>query len=190
MTASRLCVVKLGGSHALQPHLRSWLAALADCGGKVVVVPGGGLFADAVRKAQPVMGFDDRAAHHMALLAMEQFGVAIAALNETLVCASALADIRAGAAAGRVPVWMPTRMVLADADLPRTWDLTSDSLAAWLAARLRSPRLVLVKHDAGSDKADRVDRLFRSYIASSRAECTYLGPLEAERLAQVISGRR
>ena len=42
-------VVKLGGSHAFATHLRAWLDALAQAGGNVVVVPGGGPFADAVR---------------------------------------------------------------------------------------------------------------------------------------------
>src|SRR4051795_8041241 len=80
-------VVKLGGSHAFCEHLAPWVAAIAGCAGDVVVVPGGGPFADAVRDAQPKIGFDDDAAHHMALLAMEQYGCALASLNGTLVCA-------------------------------------------------------------------------------------------------------
>ena len=32
------------------------------------------------------------------------------------------------------------------AALPETWELTSDSLAAWLAGALGAGRLVLVKH--------------------------------------------
>jgi hypothetical protein len=36
-------------------------------------------------------------------------------------------------------------MALADPGLPRTWDLTSDSLAAWLCGRLGCKSLLLVK---------------------------------------------
>src|SRR6266700_3485022 len=123
-------VVKLGGSHAFSAHLASWVAAIADCAGDVVVVPGGGPFADAVREAQPKIGFDDDAAHHMALLAMEQYGCALASLNGALVRADSLAAIGHAREAVKVPVWMPARMALA-ADIPASWDITSDSLAAW-----------------------------------------------------------
>ena len=70
-------IVKLGGSHAFGPHLHDWLEAIAREAGLVVIVPGGGPFADAVRAAQPAMGFDDEAAHAMALMAMAQFGRAL-----------------------------------------------------------------------------------------------------------------
>ncbi len=66
-------VVRLGGSHAFSPLLRPWLAAIGAAAGRVVLVPGGGPFADTVRSAQAAMGFDDLAAHRMALLAMAQY---------------------------------------------------------------------------------------------------------------------
>ena len=56
-------VVKVGGSYAFSSALKSWIDAVAACAGRVVVVPGGGPFAETVRVAQPKMGFDDRAAH-------------------------------------------------------------------------------------------------------------------------------
>ena len=75
---TRLAIVKLGGSHATGPHLKDWLAAIAAEAGSIAIVPGGGPFADAVRAAQASIGYDDRAAHAMALMAMAQFGRALA----------------------------------------------------------------------------------------------------------------
>jgi dihydroneopterin aldolase len=138
-------IVKLGGSHALSPRLRDWLAIIAHGAGHVVLVPGGGPFADTVRDAQERMGFDDGAAHRMALLAMEQYGYALAALDGRLEPAADADAIRRAMAAGRVPVWMPSRMALAAPDIAQSWDVTSDSLAAWLAVRLKAARLVLIK---------------------------------------------
>src|ERR1700741_4474814 len=74
----RPAVIKIGGSCAFSLDLRRWSAMVAACGGRAVVVPGGGPFADAVRAAQQRMKFDDAAAHHMAMLGMEQFGHALA----------------------------------------------------------------------------------------------------------------
>src|SRR5271169_3606868 len=101
----RLTVVKLGGSYAFSSDLPGWLQAIADSAGDIVLVPGGGPFADAVRTAQPKMGFDDDAAHHMALLGMDQFGCALVALNARLVLADSIAAICRALHAGTVPVW-------------------------------------------------------------------------------------
>ena len=63
-------VVKLGGSLLGSPELIKWLALVAQHGdGKVVIVPGGGLFANSVREAQMITNVSDAVAHKMALLA-------------------------------------------------------------------------------------------------------------------------
>ena len=105
-----LAVVKLGGSYALSAELRPWLAVLRRSAGAIVLVPGGGPFADAVRTAQSVMGFDDQAAHDMALLAMVQYGRAIASIDPVFVLAQSGRDIIAELEHGRVPVWSPVPM--------------------------------------------------------------------------------
>lgn len=137
-------VVKLGGSHAGSALLRPWLRAIEAAAGRVVLVPGGGPFAEAVRDAQAVMGFDGTAADEMALLAMTQFGRALAALGACCVMAETLAEIARAQRSARVPVWSPLALRRQATRLPRSWDVTSDSLAAWLAARLGA-RLLLIK---------------------------------------------
>jgi len=150
MRGRDLTVIKLGGSHAFAPQLKDWIGAVAAQAGRIVLVPGGGPFADAVRDAQARMGFDDGAAHRMALLAMEQFGCALASGRREFSPADSYAAIGRALEVKQVPVWLPTRMVLA-ADIPASWEVTSDSLAAWLAAKLGARRLLLVKHvDAGA----------------------------------------
>jgi len=48
-------------------------------------------------------------------------------------------------ASGRIPVVAPYRW-LRDADpLPHTWNVTSDSISAWVASMLGATQLVLVK---------------------------------------------
>jgi len=176
-----LTVIKLGGSHAFAPHLRSWLDAIASRAGSIVLVPGGGPFADAVRDAQPRIGFDDGAAHRMALLAMEQFGCALASLNERFALAESHAEIEAALAARRVPVWLPTRMALAARDIPWSWDVTSDSLAAWLAEELGASAVILVKHKRVCMSAKElasggiVDPAFPQFVARTGAAITVLG---------------
>ena len=185
-----ITVVKLGGSHAASPHLRQWLGAIAAEAGAIVVVPGGGPFADAVRRTQAAMGFDNVAAHEMAMMAMAQFGRALQSLNPALRLADSLAAIRRALREGKVPVWSPERMARA-AGLPETWDLTSDSLAAWLSAKLAADRLVLVKHGGFSGpRADVldlvrggvVDPLFPHFIKDREFRVVLAASADAARL--------
>src|SRR5215469_10067305 len=129
MHGRRATIIKLGGSFAFSAHLGDWIAAIAGCAGRAVIVPGGGPFADTVRMAQAQMGFDERAAHRMGLLAMEQYGCAIKSLHEKLALAETLDSIHCSLTEGKVPIWV-----------------TSDSLAAWLAGKIGAERLLLVKH--------------------------------------------
>jgi aspartokinase-like uncharacterized kinase len=189
---SRLAIVKLGGSHAGGPHLKDWLAAIAAEAGSMAIVPGGGPFADAVRTAQTSMGYDDRAAHAMALMAMAQFGSALESLNPALRLAASRAAILRALKERKVPVWSPERMARAAA-LPETWELTSDSLAAWLAGALGAGRLVLVKHgrfETTTVDADElvargvVDPLFPRYLRESGARAWLAAPTESAKLAE------
>jgi len=139
-------VVKLGGSLLGTPELKEWLAMLVrQSDGRVVIVPGGGVFADTVRDVQRRVGIDDDAAHHMALLAMEQYGLVMKSFQPGLAMAASELEIAERSWQHRAIVWTPARMVLAEEAIPRNWAVTSDSLAAWLAGKIGADRLVLVK---------------------------------------------
>jgi aspartokinase-like uncharacterized kinase len=190
-------VVKLGGSFAFSADLGDWLAAIAGCAGRAVIVPGGGPFADVVRAAQAQMGFDDLVAHRMALLAMEQYGCAIKSLHEALSFADSLDSIRRSLADAHVPVWLPTQMALGATEIPHCWDVTSDSLAAWLAGRIGAERLLLVKHIElargtmrAADLAARgiVDMAFADFLAASGVPAFILGPKDHAVVGRSLSG--
>ena len=141
-------VVKLGGSLLGSPALKRWLDALNSFSdGKVVIVPGGGLFADAVRESQLMTGIDDATAHKMAVVAMDQYATLMCGLNPSLTLASNELEIAERGWQHKAIVWKPSEMVLADEDIVMNWDVTSDSLAAWLAAKLNAQHLILVKSD-------------------------------------------
>ena len=185
-----LTVVKLGGSHAFGPELRTWIAAIGRLRGSIVIVPGGGPFADAVRLAQKQMGFSDSAAHAMAMMAMAQFGQALMSFEPAIRLAASRAAIRRALRDRLIPAWTPERMANA-AGLPETWELTSDSLAAWLAGEIGATRLVLIKHGRFEGRkleaeelaaSGVVDPLFprylprggvRAYLASSGATARF-----------------
>jgi len=139
-------VVKLGGSLGRDPVLKEWLETLVELGsGRVVIVPGGGGFADEVREQQELWRFDDLAAHNMAVLAMAQMAIMMQGICPALALATSDSDLRRAVQQARVPVWLPFEVLREHRDTLTNWGVTSDSLAAWLANRLNAEGLVLVK---------------------------------------------
>ena len=187
-------VVKLGGSFAFSAILTDWIRALTSCAGRVVIVPGGGPFADTVRTAQRRMGFDDRAAHLMSLLAMEQYGHALICCDALLQPAHSVECIERHLAAQRVPVWMPARMAAAAPDVEPSWRVTSDSLAAWLSGRIGAGRLILVKHVGALSGLECqnlvakgvVDEAFPQYLRKAAVSASLVGSADHAILAAAI----
>ena len=194
-----IVVVKLGGSLMASPHLATWLATLSASRGAAVIVAGGGPFADAVRIAQETTPFDDRAAHRMAILAMEQYAIMLAALEPGLRPAASRAEITAAARAGATPVWLPAQMSFDAPDIPESWEVTSDSLAVWLARKLGLAQVLLVKSAAlpmervpAAELAEVgiIDPVLPRFLAGSGIECRCLEAAGAPAFAAALAQGR
>lgn len=159
-------VLKIGGGLLAQTgRLDAVLAeiALVSKGVPLLVVPGGGPFADAVRDVDRRLQLSDDAAHWMAVLAMDQYAQLIASRLEGGVLITEPGEIAAALDGGSIPVLAPYRW-LRDVDpLPHCWEVTSDSIAAWVAGQVGARRLVLVK-PAGAAGDDLVDAYFRQAL--------------------------
>jgi len=187
-----MIVVKLGGSLLGSKELALWLAAIAQSSdGRIVIVPGGGVFADAVRQAQQIAGFDDAAAHQLAVLAMDQYARVLVALNPALVAASTELEIAERSWQHRAIVWLPSVMVLADENIARNWEVTSDSLAAWLAKRIKARHLVLVKAtEDGRLQQGLLDAAFADFTAGLSCPVTVLGKTEIDKFSAILKPDR
>jgi aspartokinase-like uncharacterized kinase len=164
-----LTVVKVGGGVG-DDALPALCSALGELGKRypLLVVPGGAGFADAVRAADRRFRLPAPTSHRMAILGMEQFGWL---LGDLIPGAVRCADL-AGVDAGRTTVLLPAALPLDE--LPASWDVTSDSIAAWVAGRIGAGRLVLVKEVDGlfADWPPRGEPLARLTVA----ELALLGP--------------
>jgi aspartokinase-like uncharacterized kinase len=186
VVSPRPIIVKLGGSLARERQFARWVEAVRHSKSGAIIVPGGGPFADCVRDAQRSMRFSDAAAHRMALLAMEQFAIACAASFPEALLIGEEAQLRLIGEA-RTAFWLPSRMALGADDLPENWQVTSDTLAAWLALRLAASALVIVKSvGAKTDpiaadalvEREIVDPLFARFAARTNAEIRLAGPAD------------
>ena len=120
-----MIVVKLGGSliHRAK-ELVNEIVDYSDASGEaILIVPGGSVFADTVRKVNA----SDEASHWMAILAMEQYGYFIAeGSNAEIVNNIDIED-------EGTHILLPYALLKNKDELPHTWDVTSDTIAAWVA---------------------------------------------------------
>jgi 5-(aminomethyl)-3-furanmethanol phosphate kinase len=127
-------VVKIGGS--LLPRIPDLVPLLLASERPLLIVPGGGMFADTVRQAD----VDDDAAHWMAIAAMEQYGWLLSSKGGIGVTGQL-------AVPHNTTVFLPYKCLRENDPLPHSWDITSDSIAAWIAGMLHLDLLLLKSID-------------------------------------------
>jgi hypothetical protein len=177
-------VVKLGGSlHHRVPEI---VPLLCKSERPLLVVPGGGIFADAVRMARVA----DDAAHCMAIAAMEQYGWFIASQGMETTDRLSVPEKSA--------VFLPyTSMRLRD-PLPHSWNITSDSIAAWVAAELGMELLILKSVDGISLNGilqeqvtipienDVVDPFFIPFVLKHRIKTTIINGKSGDSIEKIL----
>jgi aspartokinase-like uncharacterized kinase len=187
-------VVKIGGG--VLEDIAAFDAALSAVQGiarsrKLLLVPGGGPFADAVRAVDRRLGLADTTAHWMAVLAMDQSAHLI---SERLAVARFVqepGEISRAINADRIPVLAPSRWLREADPLPHSWDVTSDSIAAWVAGCLGARRLVLVKPPGADGTGAAVDPYFaRALPAGVRATIVPADRLDLLRSALLAPASR
>jgi aspartokinase-like uncharacterized kinase len=168
-----MIIFKIGGSLSRTDTLINCLNAVERNyrSRAAVIVPGGGAFADQVRLAQQHWQFDDNTAHNMALLAMQQMALMFKGLKPDFTIAHTVAAIQDLLDREQVVIWSPDITELENAGIKGSWDITSDSLSAWLAKMLSATELVLIK-SAVIDASLSLDQLAEQDIVD-KAFCSF-----------------
>jgi len=187
-------VIKLGGSLLSSENLKEWLSIIVEFGaGKLLIVPGGGIFADKVRDAQQKWEFDDKAAHQMALLAMEQYAHLLQSYAPDLRLSDSTEGIDKAISLNQVPVWLPFKMINTCQNLSANWNITSDSLALWLADHLNAEHTMLVKSLSSKNLNARqlsesamVDKDFPEFVKTSGATVWWLAQNDVGALENLL----
>jgi 5-(aminomethyl)-3-furanmethanol phosphate kinase len=138
-------VVKLGGS--LYNQVPDLVPVLLASGRPLFIVPGGGIFADAVR----ISRVDNDSAHWMAIAAMDQYGWFIASHG---IMATPFLQ-----AQDRPVIFLPYCSMRQHDPLPHAWDVTSDSISAWVANLLGLDLLLLKSVDGILEKGSVMERV-------------------------------
>jgi 5-(aminomethyl)-3-furanmethanol phosphate kinase len=140
-------VVKVGGSLALYPEkLKALCIKLTEFSQKhkLIIVPGGGEFADVVRILDKRFSLSCGVSHKMAILGMDQYGLLLSDLIPNSVVLSKLEEIEYAFELGWVPIFLPSNLLLKDDKLEKSWNVTSDAIALYIARKLETPKVLLV----------------------------------------------
>ena len=177
-------VVKIGGGLlAHEGSLDSVLLVLADIARDepLLIIPGGGPFADAVRDQDARLTLTDDAAHWMAVLGMDQYAHLIVSRMPRAELVTDATEMSTALASRRIPVLAPYAWLCRADPLPHSWEVTSDSIAAWIAHAIAARRLVLVKPPGAEHRPDNVDGYFEHVRGTLGVETISGNALEALR---------
>ena len=204
--------MKIGGSLLKYPVELSRLCnLLADLSGELdlLLVPGGGIFADTVRDVYTRFKLPENIAHQMAVLAMDQYGILIQSLAQgTSQIVENIEDSKKCFEEHKIAVLQVSNIMKSEKYLPKSWSVTSDSIAALMAQLIVAKRLLLVKSIDGltkresgklldrvstnsldSDvKAGSVDGYFPNVLKSSSFQCFVVNGRFPERVESILRG--
>lgn len=165
-------VLKVGGSLAEYTvslkKLCKELASLAK-NHRILIVPGGGKFADIVREFDKIYGLSNAVAHKMAILAMDQFGLFLSDITPNSYVSYSLKEIK-DSTSGMLPIFLPSKFMFRRDPLEHSWDVTSDSIAAYIAGLLHAKKLILVTNVDGIFTEDPKEDVNAKLIAELSAE--------------------
>ena len=149
-------VIKIGGS-VLRPDNLTKLTSHLDklrSEFSFVIIPGGGEYANLVRRYHQTYHLSDDTAHWMAILSENILGFLLLEHLQLGVPAFSISEISAIISNSKIPVFMPFRHLLNKDPLPHSWDVTSDSIAAYFAESLHAEKLILLKDVDGIYTSD------------------------------------
>lgn len=140
-------VIKVGGSLGAWKGIGRLLDSIERWKGSanVLVVPGGGIFADLVRAEYRRSRLSEHAAHRMAILAMDQYGLQLCDLATRAAPATSLNQVMGVIRGGRLPVYLPSRSLMGRDPFTPSWRVTSDSIAAYITELVKAGTLLLLK---------------------------------------------
>jgi aspartokinase-like uncharacterized kinase len=179
-----LRVIKLGGSlldlDGLADRLQSWLATQSPT--RCLIIVGGGRLADEIRGACLRHHLDDVAAHWLCVRLLGVTSELVHRLLPSWRLVKRYEELPAALAVDK-PVLFDTEQFLREMEpmlpgtaLPQSWDVTSDSIAARLAAVLDADELVLLKSSLPTAatmietrESGYVDRFFPTVAAALRS---------------------
>jgi aspartokinase-like uncharacterized kinase len=141
-----ITVVKIGGS-LFPEHTDRLCEYLSKSKEKLVLINGGGDFANVLRKYHDEYDFSNDVMHWSAIKSMDIIGELIASRNKNIECITAIEDIEKVHDNNKIPLLLCYDILKTEDPLKHSWNITSDSIACYFAHRLNAKLLILTNVD-------------------------------------------
>ncbi len=120
---------------------------------KIIIIPGGGSFANFVRRLDEDLQIGDDLAHWIAIYSMNYNGII---LNGKYPDLETIEELKTFQDAKQIfCIFLPYNFLREDDTLPHNWDVTSDSIAFYVANKLKLSQCFLIKNIDGIFNIDK-----------------------------------
>jgi aspartokinase-like uncharacterized kinase len=120
---------------------------------KIIVIPGGGTLANFVRSLDDILEIGDDLAHWIAIYSMNYNGIILNRKYPNLESIDKLKTFQD--AKQMFCIFLPYSFLREDDTLPHNWDVTSDSIALYVANKLKLSQCFLIKNIDGIFNIDK-----------------------------------
>ena len=210
-------VLKLGGS--LFPEKAIELCkAIVDLNNsieyhhkKILLICGGGAFANKIRDYDYDLHFSNTANHNTAIICMDIIGTLLADKVDGLESVKSIENAISVADQGKLPVLIPSFIMERNDPLKHAWSVSSDSIALYLSNLLKAKLLIatdvdgIYTHDPSHDDAKfieiisakkllnfgetSVDEFLPELLIKYRSKCYVVNGNYPERVISIIEGK-
>lgn len=202
-------VIKVGGSLSKYPNkLRKLCLKINDLSQRhpLLIIPGGAKFVDTVREYFNTFLLSEDTAHWMAILGMDQYGLLLSELIPSSKLIYIPEEYINFIESSGVPILLPYKYMYENDPLEHSWDVTSDSISLYIAWKLNSEQLILIKdvdgvYDKNGELLDKVslnwlekhksciDNYFPKIAKKYFIKCYVVSGLYPERLERLLDGK-
>lgn len=149
-------VVKIGGS-LFPEHTKKLIENLTNSNEKIVLINGGGFLANNLRNLNNEYPHSNEINHWNAILCMNIIGNFIADENDIIETITSLNEIEKVHKMNKIPLLLVYDIIKKEDPLEHSWNVTSDSIACWVAHKINAKLLILTN----------VDGIYRGNISSN-----------------------
>ena len=137
-------IVKLGGSWVSNPELQELIDKLYNYRNEpIVLVVGGGKFVDAIRFAHEKINFDEGLAHKLSVKSTEIYAKILKNIaSKKISFVKRFSEINSKK---KLEIFLPDKELIKDKLLKKNWESTSDSIACWLARKIKGKGVIFIK---------------------------------------------
>jgi aspartokinase-like uncharacterized kinase len=166
----------------------------------VLIIPGGGEFANTVRTVDNKYHLSDAAAHWMAILSMEQYAYFIADNSKTKTTDN-IEAIDPG-----VSVLLPYRLIKETDELEHSWNITSDTIGAWVAKKTNAAfikvtdvdgvfeddmlKISMTAEELALMGTTCIDSSLADFLKNNKMNCVVVNGKHPERVIDAVIGKQ